>query len=619
MNDNLIKYLHELEENTAITMQNEQLSTREESFTTYVLSQIAAKVGANDFQVVHAELKDMAGRYQGEIYAYNESENQEVLTLFYTIYKPVVNNQVVILNDSDIQYAWNRLQGFYEKAIRGEHLDMTEDNDGYDICKLIYDHNSTYQTIRFIVLSNASIKKSEPKKLRIHSKETDTNIWDLKKLAGNLTNTSDHIEINIDFENDPYYKYDIPYLEMASGDSNYRCFLMMFPAKLIYKLYKKWNTDLLLYNVRYWLTFKKTKRKHTNSDIRETLRSEKQMSLAYNNGITAIATNVRLAETNGNMTVNDSDDNYTSSHQISMGMLKAIENFQIVNGGQTTASIFKAKDLEPGKINLTGAFVQVKLVVLSNTDNIHDLASKISKSSNSQNAVKDSDFSVSEQFNTKMQELSRLIRIPNDKGEISYWFFERIRGQYEEELSRNTRKEDYETFKAKFPKENKFSKENVAIAWKSWDMEPFDAVKGAGTTYDLFITKQLETGNVPDEHYYKETIALLIIYNFLKARPENRNYKNAKASVITFTMAYLRYRTFDSIDLLEIWDKQGLTEGQKKALNKLCELVFERLNRLALEEGTTVLSYGKRKDSFPSLCSKITGAEASAIARLLEE
>lgn len=618
MNNNIVNYLLDLEENTAFTMQNEQLSTREDAFTTFVLSQIAAKVGANDFQVVHAELKDMVGRYRGEIFAYNESENQEVLTLFYTIYKPVINNQVVILNDTDIQSAWNRLQGFYEKSIRGEHLDMNEDNVAYDACKLIYDHNSTYQTIRFIILSNCSIKKSEPKKLRIYSKETDTNIWDLKKLAGNLTNTSDHIEINIDFENDPDYNYDIPYLEMASGDSNYRCFLMMFPAKLIYKLYKKWNTDLLLYNVRYWLTFKKTKRKHTNSDIRETLRNERQMFLAYNNGITAIATNVRLDELNGNLTVNDSDENYTSSHQISMGMLKAIENFQIVNGGQTTASIFKAKDID-SKINLTGAFVQVKLVVLSNSDNINELASKISKSSNSQNAVKDSDFSVSEQFNTKMQELSRMIRIPNEKGDITYWFYERIRGQYEEELSRNKKREDVESFRAKYPKENKFSKENLAIVWKSWEMEPFDAVKGAGTTYDLFITKQLENGFVPDADFYKETIGLLIIYNFLKSRPENRNYKNAKASVITFSIAYLHYITFDSFNLIDIWDKQCLTEGQKKAFNKLCEIVFERLNILASNEGTTVLSYGKRKDSFPGLCGKIKGEEANLILKLLRE
>ena len=88
-----------------------------------------------------------------------------------------------------------------------------------------------------------------------------------------------------------------------------------------------------------------------------------------------------------------------------------------------------------------GAFVHVKLIVISEDQNVNELASKISKSSNSQNAVKDSDFSVSEQFNTKMQELSRAIKIPNDKGEISYWFYERIRGQYEEEQARNTRKE----------------------------------------------------------------------------------------------------------------------------------------------------------------------------------
>ena len=75
-----------LEENTAITMDNEQLGNREIAFTSYVLSQIATKVGAENYEILHAEIKNSAGSYLGEIYAYNKSENQEVLTLFYTIY-----------------------------------------------------------------------------------------------------------------------------------------------------------------------------------------------------------------------------------------------------------------------------------------------------------------------------------------------------------------------------------------------------------------------------------------------------------------------------------------------------------------------------------------------------
>lgn len=618
MNDNLLAYLKSLEENTAITMENEQISHRETAFTTYVLSQIATKVGADNYEVVHADIKNSVGNCLGEIYAYNESSNQEVLTLFYTIYDATSTNEIKVLTDTDVQYAWNRLQGFYDKAIRGAYYDMDESDPAYEVSKMIDDHKNIYQTIRFYILSNCAIRQSAPRKLRVRSKETDSNVWDLKKLAGNLTNTADHVEISIDFENDEDYNmYKIPYIQMTPNEHGYRCLLMMFPAKLLYKLYRKWNTDLLMYNVRYWLTFKKTKRKHTNADIRETLRNEKSMFLAYNNGITAIATNVKTDEYNETTNVGEEDPSgYSSNDMVSMGILKAIKNFQIVNGGQTTASIFKAREAE-SNINLIGAFVQVKLIVISEDQNVNELASKISKSSNSQNAVKDSDFSVSEQFNTKMQELSRAIKIPNDKGEISYWFYERIRGQYEEEQARNTRKEDKETFIAKYPKSKRFIKETMAIARKSWEQEPSEAVKGAGTTYDSFITGVREKGTVPDDIYYKETIGLLIIYNFLKSRPENKTYKNAKAPVIAYSIAYAHYITFDSFNLQQVWLRQDLTDDQKKGFNKLCEIMYSMLSMVAEAEESTVLSISKRKDVYREICDKISGEESYAIRKLL--
>lgn len=606
--NNLKDYLSVLELETAQTMQEEQIGNREEAFTHYVLSQIATKVSSENYVVCHASIKNSADNYLGEIFAYNESSNQEVLTLFYTIYS-TDNMDVKVLNDSDVQYAWQRLQGFYDRAIRNAAADMDESNPAYEVCKMIDDHKNDYKTIRFYILSNCVIKKSAPKKIRIRDKETDSNIWELNKLFGNLTNTADHVEIDIDFENDDDYQYKIPYIQMESTDHNeYKCLLMMFPGKLLYKLYKKWNTDLLLYNVRYWLTFKKTKRKHTNADIRDTLRNNPQMFLAYNNGITAIASEVDLAPMGDATQVGEMQAGViTSNDMVSSGLLKAIHNFQIVNGGQTTASIFRAKDSEPAAINLSGVFVQVKLIVIGAKQNVNELASKISRSSNSQNAVKDSDFSVSEQFNTKFQELSRTVKIPSDRGDIAYWFYERIRGQFDEERSRIKRKDQMEAFLTKYPKPNRFTKEILAIVHKSWDQQPSEAVKGAGTTYDTFISEIINSGEVPDENYFKTSIALLIIYNYLKARKENRNYKNGKAPVIAYSMAYLHYITFEDLPLLDIWERQDLTDDMKEALDMIAELMFKQLSEIADAEYTSILSISKRKSVFPEITQKVSG------------
>lgn len=619
MNDNLLEYHQVLNFCTAQTMEEEQYSNREDAFTHYILSQIATKVASENFVVCHASLKNTIGSYIGEIFAYNESPNEEVLTLFYTIYDATRSDAINVLTDTDIQYAWNRMQGFYDYAVRF-NIDMIyEDDPAYEICHLIKENNDKYKIIRFYILSNCNIKKSEPKKLRIHDKETDTNIWDLKKLAGNLTDISDHVEINIKFDKDGDYNYTIPYIQMeTANESNYRCLLMMFPAKLLYKLYKKWNTDLLLYNVRYWLTFKKSKRKHTNADIRDTLRNQPEMFLAYNNGITAIASDVELEPHGDSTMVSESEDEAKSL--VTSGILKAITNFQIVNGGQTTASIFKAKEAEPQMIDLMSTFVQVKLIVISEKQNAAELASKISRSSNTQNAVKDSDFSVSEQFNTRMQELSKKVRVPNEKDELTYWFYERVRGQYEEEKSRIKHKDERDAFLTKYPKKFMFTKELMAIVRKSWDQVPCDAVKGAGTAYDIFISEIISNNYIPDESYFRETAALIMMHNFLKARPENKTYGNAKAPVAAYTIAYISYACLESNPLLHIWFKQIFSDKQQKAMDRTANRVYQLLSKMAEEQdGNTILSLSKRKDTFREMVRKMTGDDIYNARMILDE
>lgn len=119
--------------------------------------------------------------------------------------------------------------------------------------------------------------------------------------------------------------------------------------------------------------------------------------------------------------------------------------------------------------------------------------------------------------------------------------------------------------------------------------------------------------------YFKETVGLLILYNFLKSRPENKTYKNAKAPVIAYTIAYLRYITFDSFNLLEIWQQQDLSDNQKKGLNKLCEIIYKALGSMAESDGTTILSYSKRKDVFRNLCDKIKPEEFSEVRNLVKD
>ena len=147
----------------------------------------------------------------------------------------------------------------------------------------------------------------------------------------------------------------------------------------------------------------------------------------------------------------------------------------------------------------------------------------------------------------------------------------------------------------------RFTKEDVSKIWSNWEQVPYDAVKGASTTYATFMKGIVSRSFVPDEIYYKKTIALLIIYKFLMSRPECKNYTNGKATVAAYTMAILNYLTMGRFDLLKIWQEQELSDNTKVYLNKLSDEVFDRLNTQANCQSTTVLSFGKTKAAYESI------------------
>lgn len=600
----LQKFLLELNTETELLM--DEYNTRELSFTAYVLNELSGLLNCGDPEIIHACKRDKAGRIQGEIFAYAISENQEVLTLFYTMYSSL--SEVASYTNTDYQTCLNRLQGFYNLSIRGAHFDIDEDDPMYDPCRTIYDNQANIPIVNLCVLSNGILVTNETvKNLRIPSKVTNVSCWDIRKIYYQLHKETDHVNIDVDFTNE-YKNFKIPFIEMESTKLGYKCILAMFPAKLLYKLYAEHNTNLLLNNVRYFLGLKKSAKKNANVGMLETLRSdESQMFLAYNNGITALAQGVEIQSLADRTEVGDIEESNSHDDFISMGVLKKIVDFRIVNGGQTTATLFHAKRLGEKKsgnsVSLYGVYVQVKIIVINN--DLDRLTGNITKYSNSQSQIKYSDFSVSNEFNMAMERLSRTINVSTPTHEMKFWFFERLRGQYDNERSRNKTKVDLQFFDGRFPKNMRFKKEEIAKVWKSWNQTPYDAVKGEGTNYDLFIEDKVKTGFIPDEIYYKETIALLIIYRFLMSRPENKGYGNKKATIVAYAMAYLQYTTFGNLDLLKIWEKQSLSDNMKTYLNQLCGEILKVLDQLAENRGKTVLSFGKTKDAYRSVCDNL--------------
>lgn len=607
MNEELNSFASTLIEDTQLMM--DEYQTPEMAFTAAVLDKIEGLLDCKEIVKEHCRITKTNGDITGEIHAYAESTNGEVLYLFYTDFNP--RAEITSKNNTDTQVALSRPQGFYNSAIRACFMDMEQDSPEYKASKFIYDNVKEFQSVNLVVLSNYVINNLQLKKIKIATKPVFHDVWDLKKIYGNTHSMSDHIAIDIDFNSEEYQRYKIPFIQMESTQYGYKCVQAMFPAKLLYQLYEKYNTNLLYNNVRYFLGLKGSKEKYPNTAMLETLRKENEMFLAYNNGITALAKGIDSELVSDKTDVTDPEST-ASSQYISMGVLKKILDFRVINGGQTTAVIFNAKRLsnstndENKKVNLLGVYVQVKLII---SDEIEKISGNITLSSNFQNKVKYSDFSVSNEFNRTMEELSRNIVTPNANNEPTYWFYERLRGQYDELKKRISTKADKDYFDFQFPKTKKFSKEDVAKIWSSWNQSPYDAVKGASTTYASFMKSISERGFVPDETYYKKTVALLIIYKFLMSRPENKKYANGKATIVAYTLAMLEYLTMGQYDLLKVWRNQSLSDNSKKYFNILSDKIYNLFVGQAEKMNSTILSYGKTKGAYDFLKSQAFGMD----------
>jgi hypothetical protein len=594
----LNSFLEEIDEETKNCFENGNLNSRSEAFSEYIISEIKDAINVDEFHVCHGTIKDNGSNIRGEIYAYGISANTEVLTLFYTEYDSSSDYEPKNLPAANFQTTMNRMQGFYNSAVKGLRYELDEEDPLFEPSKFIDSIKDEITSIRLCLLSNYNINVSDIRNHRILDKNAFPEVWDLKKLYTHFNSGLDRVPINVNFKEE-YKKFKIPYIEMDSKANGYKCFITLFPGELLYNLYEKYNTDLLSNNVRYFLGFKGSKR-NANKGILKTLREESHMFLAYNNGITATAEDIDVSPTikTTDISQNEDDGRIKSNNYIKYGILEDIKDFQIVNGGQTTASLFFAKKSDKN-ISLSGVYVQVKIVILDS--DLNNVASKITEFSNSQSQIKLADFTVGNKYNMMMEDLSRRMRIPTYTHDATYWFFERVRGQYDQMRKNKKTPAEISIFNSQYPKEYKFKKELIAKVWKSWNQEPFDAVKGEATNYDSYMKTILDTDFIPNETYYKQTIALIIIYTYLYDLPEMKEYKNKKASVIAYTIAYLNYISFKKYDLVKVWESQKLSDNTKSYLRSISASIQQALTSIADADNTTVLSEGKKKATYDEI------------------
>lgn len=500
------------------------------------------------------------------------------------------NNELAeTLTLTDINRLYNNMRVLVEAALDGYIIDnkFEESSSGYMFATEAKRHfaNGEISKFRFYILTDKKLsdKIKNLKKDPIAGKQVDLNAWDISRFYNLYASTQGKEEIEID--SSIVDGGGIPYVG-ATNEDDYSAYLAVVPGRFLADIYLEYGSRLLEGNVRSFLS----NRGKVNKAIRGTILQEPTMFFAYNNGIAATATEIETKQENGRH------------------LITRIKDMQIINGGQTTASIANA--VLQDKADLAEIYVPMKLSVV-NHDKAKEMIPTISRSANSQNKVDEADFFSNHPYHIRLEEYSRRVLAPPVDGNQyqTAWFYERARGQYVQEQMKLTRG-DRKKFQLKNPKTQLLRKVDVAKFMNSYEQRPHIVSRGAQFNMRNFaemIGKQWDpsTQNTSfNEYYWKKLIALAILFKqtekIVSGQDWYQEIKAYRANIVTYSIAIIMHQVEKdhpgkTLDFLKIWNNQSLSSELEAQIIKTTREVFDFITR---DDRTTlnVTEWCKKED-----------------------
>jgi hypothetical protein len=446
------------------------------------------------------------------------------------------------VNAKDIGKSVSEVERFLRFAISGKTLDdLEESSHDYRLAMLLRSNISKIARVRVLVFTNGHLKirKKVFETSTIGALTIHTNVFDLERYAKISTTGGDPVEIDLlaDFSG------GISCIQASGSESGYRSYLFAIPGPVLANIFAAYGNRLLEQNVRTYLQAKTG----VNKGILKTIADEPSMFFAYNNGLTATASLVKT------------DKRPDGSLSITY-----IKDFQIVNGGQTTASILYARD--GLKHDLSDVFAQVKLSVVEESK-LGEIVPKISEYANTQNKVSLADLASNSPVQIRIERLSKEVVVPQKAGALhaSKWFYERARGQYKSLFSYKTQPQRRK-IEAEFPKHQLIEKTDLAKFELAFDGRPHHVAEGAQKCFSRYITTSLKSqseSNQLTDVWFKCAVAKGLIFRRLDKEVAlsdwYKNDKGLKAQTVAYTVAACAHAFREAgqqIDLLRIWREQ---------------------------------------------------------------
>lgn len=459
------------------------------------------------------------------------------------------------LSHSDVQRSIRRARAFWLRCRdRSYHDDLEESSDAWDMAYQLHHAAPGIRRVRIFLVTDsvAKIEWFDPELL--DGVEYRQSVWDLTRLWRLETAGRAGEPIEIDFVE--RFGRPLPALPAPSQSEDYNAFLAVIPGDWLAAVYEEYGARLLERNVRSFLQFTGK----VNKGMRDTIRQEPGRFLAYNNGISATASEIELAPLP------------EGGHGIAR-----VRDLQIVNGGQTTASIHRAVGL---KADVSRVSVQAKITEVTG-DLLEELVPRISEYANSQNKVQVADLSSNHPFHIEIESLSRNVWAPAtaDTARQTRWFYERARGQYSDAVNREPTRARQRNFKAMHPPSQRFSKVDLGTFENTWDLEPHEVSKGAQKNFTRYMQRVQSRGPSfrPDASYFHRTVAKAILFRRAEKIVSAQNFGGYRRNIVTYALARLAYGTSQRIDLHRIWSEQELPPEITSAIEELAHLAFRVL------------------------------------------
>lgn len=480
------------------------------------------------------------GRVRNAAYridGYAHDEDRARLDLFTTIY--VGDLPASKIPAADVTKVLERALRFASACVDGLAAQLEPANtDASDLARLIEAEARNLTAIRIVLLTDGIVGNITPP-AEWRSRPVEFEAYDIVRLFRVLGEGETRADIAIDLVS--MVGQGVPCLHVPAQNDDYDAYLTVLPGDVLSQVYDRYGVRLLELNVRAFLGLQG--RKSVNAELRKTIADQPSMFLAYNNGIVATVDDLELVTSErGNLEI------------------RSLKGLQIVNGGQTTASLHRARRKD--SLSLEHVAVPVKIIKVGGAD-LSEMVSSISRAANRQNTVQLADFSANDPFHQHIETLANTTWLDDGKGR---WFYERARGSYlAAEQKAAYRKTDQKTFRQQTPKHRRLSKLDVARYLSAWAGLPDRVCLGGQKNFQSFMQRlKDEPPPLPDQAWFKRLIAISVLYRAADKKIKSLKFPAYGAQITAYVVAGISHRAGGRLDFDGLWSRQGVSTDMER-------------------------------------------------------